>query len=265
MGEPIEDFLDDLLLRLRTPPRETRRLLAEAEAHLSDAADAAERRGLARADAEREAVTQFGSAHDIAHAASSARRISPLSLTGNLAWATLALGGAVLLAIGISGALAGISNAITGPRFVGALPQTYPAVTCHYYLAAHHTATTCAQAAMLENSQDAVILRLLAGGLGVLLVVTTLLVRRRLPGNRLTTTLRDGVVSGLAAVGFTVGAVALGAMAADLAIQHGSGGVGFYLSGALASAGCAAAAAKIAHRRLRRIRPWTFGAATSAT
>lgn len=38
--EPIEDYLDDLLLRLDLPPREARRLLAETEAHLRESAEA---------------------------------------------------------------------------------------------------------------------------------------------------------------------------------------------------------------------------------
>lgn len=263
MDEPIEDYLDALLLRLRVPPRDTRRMLTEAEAHLRDAADAAEHRGLTREDAEREAVVQFGSAHDVARAAWTARRLSPLSVARHLTWAGLVIGGAALLAIGVSGALAGLANVTLGPSFVGALPQTYAGATCRYYLAAHHAATTCGQAAMLENSQDAVTLRLLAGALGVLLIVVALLVRRSLPGNRLMTALRDGIVSGLVAVGFTVGAVALLALALDLAVQHGSAGVGFYLTGALASAGSAAAAARVAYRRLRRIRPWMFNAPMS--
>ena len=261
--EPIEEYLDALLLRLRVPPRDTRRMITEADSHLRDAADAAQERGLSRSDAEREAVLRFGSAHDVARAASTARRSSPRLVVSQLAWAGSVVGGAVLMAIGVSGALAGLANATFGPRFVGALPHTYSAATCRYYLALHHTASTCAQAATLENSQDAVTLRLLAGGLGVLVVAAALLVREHLPGNRLTAALRDGVVSGLAAVGFTVGAGALLALAVDLAVQHGSGGVGFYLTGALASAGAAALAARLSYRRLRRIRPWTVSAPMS--
>ena len=261
MGEPIEDYLDELLLRLRLSPRETRRMLSETEAHLRDAADAAEQRGLSREAAEQEAVRRFGTAHDVAHATWTARGRSPLLIAAHVAWSTVIVGGAVLLAVGVSGALAGLANATLGPRFVGALPQTYPAATCRYYLAAHHSATTCAKAAMLENSQDAVVLRLLAGFVGVLLIVAALAVRRHLPGNRVTTALRDGVASGLAAIGFVVGAAALLAIAGDLAVQHGSGGVGFYLTGAIASAMAAAVAARLSYRRLRRIRPWTLSVA----
>ncbi len=263
MGEPIEDYLDELLLRLHVPPRDARRLLAETEAHLREGAEVAERRGLTRDDAEREAVRRFGPAGDVARAAVAARRLSPLSVIGNLVWAGFAVGGAVLAAIGVSGALAGLANATLGQRFVGALPQTYPAATCHYYLAAHPTATTCAQAAMLENSQDAVVLRLLAGALGALVIVAALLVHRRLPGDRATAILRDGIAAALAAVGFTVGAAALLAVAVNLAVHHGSGGVGFYLTGALASAGAAVAAGAVAYRELRHIRPWTLNAQMS--
>ena len=264
MDEPIEEYLDALLLRLRVPPRDTRRMLTEAEVHLREAADAAQERGLSRQDAEREAVLRFGSAHEVARATSTAHRYSRLWVAGQLACAGFFVSGAVLLAVGISGALAGLENATFGPSFVGALPRTYPTATCRYYLALHHTATTCAQAATLETSQDAVTLRLLAGALGVLVIAAAVIVRGHLPGNRLTTALRDGIVSALAGVGFTVGAAALLVLAVDVAVQHGSGGVGFYLTGALASAGAAAVATRLAYRRLRRIRPWTFGAPMSA-
>jgi len=40
MDEPIEDYLDALLLRLRVSPRETRRIINETEAHLHDACGA---------------------------------------------------------------------------------------------------------------------------------------------------------------------------------------------------------------------------------
>ena len=104
-------------------PAGHRRMLIEAEAHLRDAADAAHARGLGRVEAEREAVARFGSAHDVARTASTARRYSPLSVTSQLTWAASVVGGAVLLAIGVSGALAEVANATFGPRFVGALPR----------------------------------------------------------------------------------------------------------------------------------------------
>jgi hypothetical protein len=257
--EPIEDYLDDLLLELRLPPRETRWLLAETEAHLRDAAAAGESAGLSRSDAERAAVRRFGSPADVAATASAARRTAPLERAATLLWSALVLGGAGLAAVGLSGLLAGVANVTLGPRFVGALPETYSAATCSYYVAVHPGASDCTQAAMWENSQDAVVLRVLAGVVGALLLLAAWASRRYLKSDRSGSAVRDGLVGAAAAVSFAVAAAMLGGYAVDVAVQHGSGGVGFYLTGALAAAGAAVMGAVIAFRRLRHVRPWQFG------
>ncbi len=257
--EPIEDYLDDLLLALRLPPRETRWLLAETEAHLREAAEAEERAGLGRSEAERAVVRRFGSPSEVAAAATAARRPSPMQTATTVVWSMLTLAGAGLAAIGLSGLLAGLANLTLGPGFVGALPQTYPAATCRYYLAVHPGATDCAQAAMWETSQDAVVLRVLAGLVGVLLLLVAWRSRRYLRSDRSGSLVRDGLVGAVAAVSFAVAAVILGGFAGDLAVQHGSGGVGFYLTGALVAGGAAVAGAVVALRTLRHVRPWRLG------
>jgi hypothetical protein len=165
-SQPIDVFLDDLYRRLRGNPRTARRLLAEAEAHLRDSAAALQATGMDAASAEREAVDRFGTPAEIA--AQSAGAVS--RRLGALARAGVLLGGIGLVAVGVSGGIAALMNAVSGRDFVGALHQTYPGAACRHFLAVQPSAGDCAHAAILENSDDAVILRLLAGLAGLLLL-----------------------------------------------------------------------------------------------
>ncbi|NMH96534.1 HAAS signaling domain-containing protein [Pseudonocardia acidicola] len=262
-GEPIDDYLDALLLRLHLPPRETRRLLTETEAHLRETAAGLQAHGMESRAAEREAVRRFGSAREIASAAGAARRPTLPTLLAQAVWACLALAGAGLLAVGLSGALAALLNAVAGPGFVGALPRSYPAATCHYYLAVHPGSGSCAQAAMWETSQDAVSLRALAGVLGLLLLAAAWLWRRALSGDPALAALRDGTVGAIAGLVFTAAAAFLIGTCVDLAVQHGSGGVGYYLTGAIVAIPAALLAGIWSYRRLRLLRPWRLVHATA--
>ena len=253
---PIEDYLDELMTRLRVPPREIRRMLAEAEDHLLEAADRAQGLGMTRVEAEREAVRAFGSATDVATAVRVGRRPSLAAVVGNSGWALLTLLAVGLVAVGVSGVVAALFN-LTGPHFVGALPDDYPVATCHRYLTLHSGAGTCARAAMLENSQDAVILRLLAGLVGVGLLAAAVWCRRYLHADAKGQRVRDGAIGVLACLCFAAAAAALVGAAVDVGVQHGSGGVGWYLSGAIASVAGAVAAALYAWHRLRSVRPWS--------
>lgn len=260
--EPIEDYLDELLSLLRLPPRATRRLLAETEDHLRQSANGLVEHSGSLVEAERAAVAEFGSPAEVARAANGARRLGPLGASAVTGWSLGALAATGLLAIGASGLLAALFNSLAGPRFVGALPVTHPASACRYYLAIHPGAHTCSQAAMLETSADAVSLRLVAGLAGLLLLVLIVWARRRLPGDVSMNRLRDGGVSGLAAVALAGAGVFLAAAALDTAVQHGSGGVGWYLSGAIPSCAGAVICGAAAWHRLRSLRPWTHVAST---
>ena len=254
--EPIEDYLDELLSCLRLPPRATRRLLAEAEDHLREASSVAEQAGRNRLDAEREAILRFGSASRIASEASRARRPSARAVSGAAAWAVLVLGGVGLIAVGVSGALAAVFNGVVGTRFVGALPQTYSPAVCGHFLSLHSGAGSCGVAAILENSHDAVALRGLAGLVGLVSVALAWRTRRYLAADPSFRRLLDGLICLLAAVAFGAAAAVLFSLSVDTAVQHGSGGVGWYLSGGLVSLVAALAAAARTWRQLRTLRPW---------
>jgi hypothetical protein len=72
--------------------------------------------GLTRADAEREAVRRFGPATDLVRN-SWGRSFS--AMVGEIGRAAILLGGWGLVAVGVSGALAALMNALAGRRFVG--------------------------------------------------------------------------------------------------------------------------------------------------
>ena len=166
--------------------------------------------------------------------------------------ALLMLAGLGLTAIGVSGLLAWLINGVAGPRFVGALPQTYPAQLCRNYLLIHPTATTCRQAAILETSSDAVSLRLLPGILGIVCLAAFWLWRRtHRPTGPLAAV--SAVAVGVAALAFGSAATILAGQAIDLGVQHGSGGVGWYLTGALVAALAAVPCTISTGRKLKRL------------
>jgi hypothetical protein len=254
--EPIEDYLDELLSRLRLPPRATRRLLAETEDHLLQAAEQAERAGASPVAAEREAVARFGTPAQVAAEASAARRPDARAALGVVAWSGLMLSGVGLVAVGLSGILAALFNVVAGRRFVGGLPQS-SASACHHFLALHPAAPNCAAAAILENSSDAVALRLLAGMLGLLLVGAAWWARRYLTTDPSFRRILAAATTAVAALGFSIATVVLLGMSIDTAVHHGSRGVGWYLSGGIVSLFGAAIATAYCWGQLLRIRPWS--------
>jgi len=256
--EPIEDYLDELLGCLRLPPRATRRLLAETEDHLQQAAATAEQAGASRLAAEREAVRQFGTAAQVAAAASAARRTSPVAALGVLTWSGVLLGGIGLIAVGVSGALAAMFNLAVGRGFVGALPNTYSAAPCRHFLEVQPSAANCAAAAVLENSHDAVALRLLAGFLGLILVCLAWWSRRYLSTDPSFRRMLSAAISATAALAFGVASVFLLGMSVDIAVHYGSRGVGWYLSGGLVSLVGTVIAGFACWEQLRRLRPWSY-------
>jgi hypothetical protein len=164
--------------------------------------------------------------------------------------------GAGLAAVGLSGLFAALSNLVAGPRFVGALPQTYTDSVCRSFMQMHPSALSCSTAATLESSQDAVVLRVAAGVVGVVLLAVALWWRRRLRLSGVSMRLLDGAVGTIAAVAFLAAAAVLIALSVNIGVRHGSGGVGFYLTGGVASLLGAMACALVGYRRLRLVRVW---------
>jgi hypothetical protein len=248
-GDPVEEYLDQLYARLRTRPREGRRLLAEAEDHLREGVTEGQAAGLSEREAAEHAISSFGSVRAVVRAHERRRRQTPAALFGELAvsaWKLISVG---LLAVGASGLVAAVMNAVAGPGFVGGAPTTtgVTPADCQHYLTIWRGAGSCAQAAVLETASDAVSLRVAAGILGLMMLGTYLLTARGVPR-----TLPDGFVPTVAVAIFGTAGAGLAAVALLAPAQSGLGGPGCYLSGAIASLAVAAMFAVPLRRTLFR-------------
>lgn len=206
----IDAYLDALLSRLRGPAGRVRRILAESEAHLRDAADANAASGMDPVAAELAAVERFGSPDVVASAANrSFGAASTVQLAAAAAWLAARLTAVGLVAIGLSGLVATALAAAVGRSFVFGAPHGvhFPPSTCAHWLAVQPTAAACTRAGALENAHDALALRVAAGLLG-LLVVAVLVVLRRVRRRPV-----DVLPSGF---GATVGATVFGCAAVVL-------------------------------------------------
>lgn len=207
---PIEDYLDELLRRTRADARTTRRLLDEAADHLHATAAELQSGGMSRQGAETEAVRRFGPVTPIAHATF---RRSFVGLALETLRAALFLAGCGLVAVGISGLVALVMNLWAGRSFVGG-----------------QTVFPGSGASVQETADDAVVLRVIAGLAGLLLLLGYLAWRRYAHVPRV---LPAGLVDALGAAAFAAGTAVLAVASADQAVQTGTPGVGFPLSGAL--------------------------------
>ncbi len=181
-GDLVEDYLDQLHARLRCAPRDARRILAEAEDHLREAVTDGLAAGLTEAEAQQQAVSGFGSVRAVVRAHDARlRRLPTVAVLRDVILAAWRLGAIALVAVGASGLVAGLMNAVFGRSFVGGAPGAvrYPAAACQRWLSLWPHAHSCAQAVMLENSSDAVTLRLAAGVLGVAALAAYHLAGRR--------------------------------------------------------------------------------------
>jgi hypothetical protein len=247
--DPVEEYLDRLLVTLPGRPRQVRHTLAEVEAHLRDAVAEGIAAGLAEAEAQAAAVRRIGPVHEVTGrpavftrpTAALARRVV---LTGAL------VGGIGLVAIGVSGLIAWLLVAARGDQFLTAPwgPGSYTAADCARWMAGDpgHNCT----AAMLNDHVGDIFLRAAAAGLlGVLVLAGYLVLRRRWRDRATMTALPAG--SAEAAGAFLALLAVLGASAAavDLELAQRGSGAGQPISLAVA----ALAAAVFFVVRLRRV------------
>lgn len=247
----IDDFLDELLSRLRGAPSDVRRILQETQAHLDDAVAAGITEGLSRSDAERRAVEQFGPARALARECnrSAPGAANPLRV---LMQQLVALAIVGMISIGVSGLLAIAMIVVAGKRFVfGDAPgTTYSAADCQHWLAVQPQAHTCAQAALAEAVADGLLQRIAVGVLGLLLLAAWWAGRRRIAA-----TVRQCLTSPFAAL---VGTGAFGSaagfligMAIDATSLQAGNGAGRWLSGGIVALVAAAIFGIVLFNRIR--------------
>ena len=82
-SDPVEAYLDQLYVSLRTTPREARRIIAEAEDHLRESVAAGLAAGLTERDAQEAAISSFGSARAVVRAHARGSRPRPCSASSS--------------------------------------------------------------------------------------------------------------------------------------------------------------------------------------
>ncbi|MEY2474379.1 MAG: hypothetical protein QOK28_3708 [Actinomycetota bacterium] len=171
--DPIEAYLDELLVHLRGSPRHVRRVLTETEAHLRDALEA----GVGAP----EALARFGDAHTVAAAANRQANVPLPILVRQLLLAAAVLAAVGLGAIGVSGFMSAGMDAAFGPRFVaGDLPDiTYTPARCSEFRVLAPHAANCAAAAARHHADEVETFRITAGAVGIAIFGAWLALRRR--------------------------------------------------------------------------------------
>jgi hypothetical protein len=158
-----------------------------------------------------------------------------------------------LIAVGVSGLLAGGMGLVFGRSFVSGDPAgvTYTADRCAGFFEYSPGAHTCEEAATRHHFGEVVQYRIAAGVLGILVLGGYLWLRRR-PGWNDTSPLPVGFASTVGATLFGAAAAALFAESLNLLVIGGSNGAGEYLSGGLVALVVAAAFGWSLYRTLMR-------------
>lgn len=239
--EPVEEYLDKLLLTLSGSPRQVRRTLAEVEAHLHDAVAEEQAAGKSQRDAEAAAVARIGAVQVVTgHPAQFSRPAAALLRRAALAGSLI--GGVALVAFGISGAIAWAMAAWRGGRFLTApFPAgSYTSADCARWLAGDHSTHSCITAMTYDHVGEILTTSLAGGILGLLTLAAHWWMRRRWQDRGTLTALPIGSAEAVGAILALL--VALGTLGngVDLElVQRGQG------AGQMFSLGIAALAAAI--------------------
>ena len=224
-SEPVEDYLDRLLLTLPGSPRQVRQTLSEVEAHLHDAVAEGVGSGMTQHDAEVAAVSRIGPAYAITgrtpqFSRPAAALIRRTALAGSL------VGGVALVAYWISAMISWILAAIRGGSFVTApFPAgSYTQADCARWMAGDPSARNCVAAMTSDHVGDIVLQGFAAGVLGALALVAFWLMRYRWRDRGTLTALPMGSAEAVGAI--LAGLVAFAGIAVGLNIESGQQGHG---------------------------------------
>lgn len=251
--DPVEDYLDRLLVTLSGSPRRVRHTLAEVEAHLRDAVAEGVAAGLAEPEAQAQAVRRMGPVTGVTGRGRALARPS-LALARRLALTAALIGGAGLLAIGGAGLVARVLLTVKGAAFLTAPwpPGSYTGADCARWLAGDPGAHTCAAAMLTDHAGDFLLQAAAAGLLGLVGLAAYLGLRQRWRDRATLTALPAGTAEALGTALAAVAAVACLGQAVDTEmVQHGIGAGEPWSLGA-AAAVAAAAFAAACWRILRR-------------
>jgi hypothetical protein len=254
-SEPVQEYLDKLLLTITGSPRYIRYTLAEVEAHLQDAVAEGLAAGLSGPEAQAEAVRRIGPPSAVTgHTAQFAQPTAALFRRAVLA-GTL-IGGVGLVALGLAGALSWVLASLAGGTFVTAPfpPGSYTPADCARWLAGDPATRRCVTAMTADHIGDIVMWGAAAGVLGLLALLAFGVLQSRWRDHGTLTVLPAGSAEavGLILAGLVLVA-ALGIGLNSVTVTHGIGaGRPFSLA---AAAAAAAVFFAIRLRRKARLRP----------
>jgi hypothetical protein len=250
--DAVEEYLDRLFDRLAGTGRVGRRALAEAEDHLATSRDELVAAGVPTEEAARRAVTRFGDADRVASDLRAAARDFG-GLVRQLVTSGWLLGAIGLVAIGLSGLLAGLMDLVGGAQFVAGDTDgiTYTASRCRDFIG-YFPGHTCNAAAALHHTTEVIVYRGAVGVLGLVALAAYAVVRRGpLAGARWAP--RPDLTALVATALFGLAAVVLGGPALLQAVIGDDAGTGAYLSAGIV-AGLVALASAAYGVRLRAAR-----------
>jgi hypothetical protein len=225
-ADPVEDYLDRLLVTLNGSPRQVRQTLAEVEAHLRDAVAEGIAAGLPEADAEAAAVQRIGPVHAVTGVAAVFTR--PAAALARRVVLTAALvGGIGLVAVGISGLIAWLLVAVRGDQFLTAPwgPGSYTAADCARWIAGD-PGHNCGAAMLNDHVGDIFLQRAAAGLLGLLTLAGYLVARARWRDRATMTALPAGSAEALGTVLALLATLGTAAAALDLEMAQRGAGAG---------------------------------------
>ena len=254
-SDPIEDYLDRLLVSLSGSPRQVRHTLAEVEAHLRDAVAEGIAAGLPEETAQVQALERIGPVHAVTGRPAGLTRPSA-ALLRRLTLTAALVGGAGFVAIGGAGLVGRLLQALKGNLFMTTPfpPGTYTQADCARWLAGDPGTRSCVTAMLADHAFDYLLQATACGLLGLAGLAAYLYLRRRWSDRATATALPAGTAQGLGAILAGIAAVACFGQVIDLVTVQRGVGVGEPLSLGIAAAVAAAAFAFALRHCLREVR-----------
>jgi len=223
--DPVEAYLDRLLVTLPGSPRQIRHTLAEVEAHLLAATDTGRREGLDEAAARAAAVHRLGPVTGVADRPRLGSGLTP-ALRRRVVLALLLVGGIGGVAVGLGGVLGRIVQAVWGTSAL-AIPfpaGSYDATDCARWQAGYPAARDCVSAMTADHADDFLRNAAAAGVLGLLTLGLSALLRRRWASPALTMALPRGSEDFLGAGLALVATIVLAGQGIDaIMVTHANG------------------------------------------
>jgi hypothetical protein len=249
--DPVEAYLDELLVSLPGSPRDVRHLLTEVEGHLYDLVDAGRRAGLDETAARAEAVRRIGPVDGIRPRRRYVRWTP--AVRRRLVLAALLIGGFGGVAVGLAGMLAAVTRSIWGDWAIAVMFPTgsYTAADCARWTRLY-PGRSCLQAMAADHANDFLLVTAGLGVLGLLALALHALLERRWNSRALALAFPTGteetagaILAGLAAIGYA------GQGLDEVLVTYGRG-AGQPFSLAIAATMAAVVLAILARRARRR-------------